>query len=865
MKELKKSYRRITASVLVLIMILSLIIGTDTVKVSAAPWTIDMDRETGIAQIQEYIPDYNFALAVYDSLISAGHTGDGTQSVKEVLKTYEGDIIADGWKRVTVYRVSAVQLNIDAFSLENIEEEFLNKEEALAFYNSLEDTSEYRYLNKIISSNEEKLDELKDENDLIHDISGIEWLRKANSIDISYNKISDLSPLDINYLKTLEEVDSLNGEKWFGSFGHNLYLDFRGNPIRKYPAIAGGRLDWPRLESAEFVLTVEPYVLVKEDEPDKKFDLDIRIPLIEREGERIEIKDNGCKISSSDIEGVSIDENRISNEAASLTGVTYSGNVLIGIESAETSAIGSYMVSQSDLSTIGASTLKFLFNQSIRIYSKVKVNPLEINASITLEKTMSGANQPVYVEGAVYRLYTADIVDGSYVKGNLYSDTYYTTDSDGKITIEEKLPEGDYCLIEEEAPENYILDDTPIGFSLGGTVSLTGGTPELTTADGEEIEATQNVTYIDRFSPDVSLEITPEEGQTIGKVVLTYFDRGAQDYRTVEFAGDNATSDAQNWININKGTEDVPGVLDGSVTIQAIFDTSVNLRAENEYMTGDLMVSKTVSGNGASKTKEFNFTVTLGELPDGTTANGEYGEMTFVNGVAEFTLHDGESRRAEGLPVGISYTVAEEATAGYRTESTGENGVIIADEMIEAAFTNIIIPGNLLVSKKVEGEGGDREKDFNFKVTLGTLSDGTAVNGEYGEMTFVNGVAEFTLHDGESRMAEGLPVGISYIVTEEETEDYRTVSTDEEGIILSDTVITVNFINYKKEEEPGMPEEPGTLNKQDTPNNQIIQNAQKGPDTGDETNRLVLILLSGISIVLISVLCFCRKKEQNNS
>ncbi|MDE7430931.1 MAG: hypothetical protein K2N34_03315, partial [Lachnospiraceae bacterium] len=790
---MEKKYRRITAVILILIMVLSLGIGTKTVKVSAAMWTLDVDREAGIAQIQEYIPDYNFAQAVYDSLQDADYMGDGVQSVKEVLETFEGDIIADGFKRVSVYTVSAWKLTTNS-EIEQIEEEFDNREDAEAFYLTLADTQEYRYLNKKIDYEEKKSNEQKDENDLIHDISGIEWLRKANSIDISYNKITDLSILDINYLKTLEgAVD--NGEKWFGSFGHNLYLDFRGNPIRKYPAIAGGRLDWPRLESAEFVLAVEPYVIVKEDESDRVFDFDIHIPLIEREGERINIKDNGCKISSSDIEGVSLDENRISNEVAHLMGATYSGNILIGIESAETSTIGSYVASESDLSTIGASTLKFLFNQSLRIYSKVKANPSEINANITLEKSMAGSNEPVYVEGAVYRLYNADIVDGSYVKGDLYSDTYYTTDANGKITIEETLPAGDYCLVEEEAPENYILDDTPIGFSLGGTVSLTGGTAQLTTADGDLVEAALNVTYIDRFSPDVSLEVTPEEGQRVKKIILTYFDREQQDYKTLEFLGESAALDVQNFINTNKGNEEGPGLIDGSVTIQAVFEAAVDLRAENQYKTGDLKVSKKVSGNGASRTKDFNFTVTLGELPDGTAANGEYGEMIFTNGVANFTLHDGESRMASNLPVGITYNVTEEETDGYTTASTGETGTIIADEVAEAEFTNTIIPGNLLVTKKVEGEGGDTAKDFRFTVTLGELSDGRKVTGEYGEMTFTEGVAEFTLHDGESRMAEGLPVGINYTVTEEETQGYRTDSANEEGIILAETTIKAEFTN----------------------------------------------------------------------
>ena len=53
--------------------------------------------------------------------------------------------------------------------------------------------------------------------------------------------------------------------------------------------------------------------------------------------------------------------------------------------------------------------------------------------------------------------------------------------------------------------------------------------------------------------------------------------------------------------------------------------------------TGNLTVSKTISGNAADSTKAFDFTVTLGD----TSINGTYGDMSFTNGVATFTLKGG--------------------------------------------------------------------------------------------------------------------------------------------------------------------------------------------------------------------------------
>ena len=92
------------------------------------------------------------------------------------------------------------------------------------------------------------------------------------------------------------------------------------------------------------------------------------------------------------------------------------------------------------------------------------------------------------------------------------------------------------------------------------------------------------------------------------------------------------------------------------------------------YQTGDLEVTKTVeSAIAADKNVEFNFTVKLGN----TGINGTFGQMEFENGVATFKLKDGETKKATGLPVGVTYSVEEEANALFKTTSTNESGTIV--------------------------------------------------------------------------------------------------------------------------------------------------------------------------------------------
>ena len=104
--------------------------------------------------------------------------------------------------------------------------------------------------------------------------------------------------------------------------------------------------------------------------------------------------------------------------------------------------------------------------------------------------------------------------------------------------------------------------------------------------------------------------------------------------------------------------------------------------------TGTLTVKKTVSGGGADYNKAFTFTVKLEE--SGDTHNGEvtYGGVTFINGVATFTLKHNESKTIKGIPADMTYTVTESDNAGYTVTMSGNTGTIKAGETSTAAFNN---------------------------------------------------------------------------------------------------------------------------------------------------------------------------------
>ena len=108
----------------------------------------------------------------------------------------------------------------------------------------------------------------------------------------------------------------------------------------------------------------------------------------------------------------------------------------------------------------------------------------------------------------------------------------------------------------------------------------------------------------------------------------------------------------------------------------------------NTAKTGSLIVKKTVVGGDSQR--EFGFTVALtdgdGEPVSGTFGKGEHA-VTFTDGKATFKLKDGEEKAITGLPVGVHYTVAEDAVEGYTTTAEGAEGTVTEDGAL-AAFTN---------------------------------------------------------------------------------------------------------------------------------------------------------------------------------
>ena len=146
---------------------------------------------------------------------------------------------------------------------------------------------------------------------------------------------------------------------------------------------------------------------------------------------------------------------------------------------------------------------------------------------------------------------------------------------------------------------------------------------------------------------------------------------------------------------------------------------------------------------------------------------------------------------------GTAYVVVDE-TSGRRdtyTVQEHEPSVTLAspgDEKTVTITNNKEGTGSLTVKKMLAGEDAIMTDRFHFTVTQ---TSEPKLSGTYGGMTFDNGVATFELGHEESVIAEGLPYGFTYTVTETEADenDYITV-------ILPESNLTV-----ETEDEEGEP------------------------------------------------------------
>ncbi len=399
--------------------------------------------------------------------------------------------------------------------------------------------------------------------------------------------------------------------------------------------------------------------------------------------------------------------------------------------------------------------------------------------NLKISKTVTGEGAPVKQEFT----FTIKVTD----EGTPISGTYETLDANktrGRITFtngqatvtlkaEEEMTilalpyKAEYEVEENNVPERYTPSVIVTGDDHASIVKTkVTGTIQHNTSEQDAV----HLAYTNAFNGDTILALTGSK--TLQGRNLTAIDK----FSFMLSAGDKTTEEA--------------------------IDSGKIVMPKNKQVD--------ITGNGSSNTVEFSF--------DNITFKSE---GTYIFNIKEVLPNN----VSESIPVSddiwydvhttvATVTVTRNSDTGILQAQVSYNntgGTSGATSTNKAVFTNLW--NNLIVSKTVSGSMGDRDKMFDFQITLKD-EEGAAITGSYdytigsttGKLTLnQNGTASFRLKHGESIAIFGLPKGSYYEISELNAKNdgytvkVNNTNTDhvEGNLSIKDTTTRVAFENQK--------------------------------------------------------------------
>lgn len=347
--------------------------------------------------------------------------------------------------------------------------------------------------------------------------------------------------------------------------------------------------------------------------------------------------------------------------------------------------------------------------------------------------------------------------------------TVFTSNGEATFTA---IPNGTYYLVETRAPEGYTANATPVKVIVNDTgVYANAGTAE----DGISVErgVGRLVNSMAQFASKDTVDTT------LNQIVAKFY--------TTE----KVPNEDFQWREIKGSGKDAAfSPVEGVVAYHPAYSVKGTSLEDAQWY---------LYGTGPDDAKPVGMHLAHLANHSGGRCDGLYQTTVTLEG-------GGQGITAQETDVGWSALLVEQCKLHTRhsgtpyTDLTGDN---LTD--LTALFTGDVtvkvkndpIVGNLTVQKTVAGNAGDKDREWNFTVTL---SD-KGISGTYDGMSFKDGVATFTLKHNQTMTAMGLPAGISYTVTETEANKEGYVTTPGNGTasgkIEDDNTATAAFTNTR--------------------------------------------------------------------
>ncbi|MDD6598970.1 MAG: SpaA isopeptide-forming pilin-related protein, partial [Galactobacillus timonensis] len=334
-----------------------------------------------------------------------------------------------------------------------------------------------------------------------------------------------------------------------------------------------------------------------------------------------------------------------------------------------------------------------------------------------------------------------------------------------------------------------------------------GGWKEIPTIDGKGTEKGHRgngyarITFVSSDSPTVADSTSTGNRQTASytSTYETASEGWVKDGDTWKYVMPvfDDTAEYTYWEEQVAGyTSDAPDSKDHAEAKKAVLNGSENktlvVTNTSSKKYGSITVKKTVV-DGSDKelknsTQDFTFTLTLTtEENNPLTGTQIIGDSVFTNGSVTFTLHEGESKTFNNVPIGLKYVVHEDANVNYNYGNALKDvtGVVSATNPNEENVVNTFTPAeksrtDITLEKKIEGSvDGSQDDTYPFHVELTGLDpdlEFSIVIGADGQdpvtqnyMSNAQGEADVTLNLKADQKAvfKDAPVGATYQFVED--------------------------------------------------------------------------------------------------
>lgn len=436
------------------------------------------------------------------------------------------------------------------------------------------------------------------------------------------------------------------------------------------------------------------------------------------------------------------------------------------------------------------------------------INLQKTNTLTTGEVVLTKTNeqQDQMLKGAMFQLETSD---GAILQENL------ATDGTGKLTIKDLAP-GDYQLVETQAPTGYVLDATPVEFTITKAQAKAAEVQKsnrLEPAKSGSVQLTKTDEKTGEALSGALFELQDEQGnkkQTdlitdkSGKLLIEDLDPGK--YQLVE-------TQAPTGYQTDKTP--IPFTITGEAK-------TVELVKTNQRIAGSVLLEKVDQATGAAL-PGAEFTL--------KTAKGQ----TLVD---KMTTDDNGRLAVKELAEGAYQLIETKAPDGYKLDETPVTFTIKETAAVQVKKTNQALP-NTVVLNKIDSQTSERLAKAIFE-----LQD------DKGKVL----KKELTTNEAGTFALEGLTAGKYQLVETQAPAAYVLDNTSVTFEVKDDTdSLTVTKQNTKAET-------PKTLPATKAGGNTKRFNHTYLPKTGSK-NTSTLLLIGVLLIIIVGVVYLRRKRH----